>query len=269
MSDYIEPDTPEISNNHNTTDFNNDHTNLSNVDISNPFESINDDIIQDNSAETTKSSRGTLDESIIQTLKRDINDINLTLKKVVYPHFPSRQLLSSRGNSTDNLPQETTTQSINEQQPNIEDISANSDLWAPLIFIITYSLCVSHAHTLFSSLFVLCWIMLLIMSLHMRLTKPYENVNLISYVSLSGYCIFPQVINAILTQILFPILIKISGSGRHWTIRIITLLKLITLVLCLLWSLTSISLVTKSKGFIQIFPLGLCLLGLGWLATIL
>lgn len=267
MSDYIEPDTPEISNSHNT-DFNNDHANLSNVDISNPFESINDDdIIQDNSGATNKSSRGTLDESIVQTLKRDFNDINSTLKKVVYPHFPSRQLLSSRANSTENLPQDT-TQSINEQ-PNIEDISANSDLWAPLIFIITYSLCVSHAHTLFSSLFVLCWIMLLIMSLHMRLTKPYENVNLISYISLSGYCIFPQVINSIITQILFPILIKISGSSRHWTIRIITLLKLVTLVLCLLWSLTSISLVTKSKGFIQIFPLALCLLGLGWLATIL
>ncbi|SMN18499.1 similar to Saccharomyces cerevisiae YGL198W YIP4 Protein that interacts with Rab GTPases, localized to late Golgi vesicles [Maudiozyma saulgeensis] len=265
MSDYIEPDTPNGVKHHSNTT--NDEI-LSNVDISNPFDdnNANSDFIQTDTYNVSKNSRGTLDETILETLRRDFTEINTTLKKVVYPHFPSRQLLSSTSTMITNESLSSSSNSANDQS--IADISANCDLWAPLIFVITYSLCVSHAHTLFSSLFVLCWTLLLIMSLHMRLTKPYENVNMITYISLSGYCIFPQVINSIITQIIFPIILKMAGN-RHWSIRIITLLKLITLILCELWSLTSISLVTNSKGFVQIFPLGLCLLGLGWLATIL
>merc|ERR1712012_243233 len=34
-------------------------------------------------------SRGTLDETVLQTLKRDVVEINSRLKQVVYPHFPS------------------------------------------------------------------------------------------------------------------------------------------------------------------------------------
>ena len=34
------------------------------------------------------SARGTLDESIVSTFKRDFHEINDKLKKVVYPHFP-------------------------------------------------------------------------------------------------------------------------------------------------------------------------------------
>lgn len=261
MSDFIEPDSPNGGSQHDAKNVNNgnfpDPGNMSSIDISNPFEN---EIIPDS---MSTSGRGTLDESTLETLKRDINDINTTLKKVVYPHFPSRQLLASSATEATEREQRQSTASSSA-----EDISANCDLWAPLMFVITYSLCVSHAKALFSSLFVLCWTLLLIMSLHMRLTKPYENVNLITYISLSGYCIFPQVINAILTQIIYPILFKL-GENKHWGIRILTLFKLITLVLCLLWSLTSISIVTNSRGFIQIFPIGLCLLGLSWLATIL
>ncbi|CAB4252413.1 similar to Saccharomyces cerevisiae YGL198W YIP4 Protein that interacts with Rab GTPases, localized to late Golgi vesicles [Maudiozyma barnettii] len=265
MSDYIEPDTPGGVNHHSNL---NNNDNLSNVDISNPFDDNNNiaSAVPADSDNVSKNTRGTLDENVLETLRRDLFEINSTLKKVVYPHFPSRQLLSSTSTMVNESLSSSSPTSPNNQS--IEDISANCDLWAPLIFVITYSLCVSHAHTLFSSLFVLCWILLLIMSLHMRLTKPYENVNMITYISLSGYCIFPQVINAIISQIIFPILLKMIGN-RHWSIRIITLLKLITLILCELWSLTSISLVTNSRGLIQIFPLGLCLLGLGWLATIL
>lgn len=35
------------------------------------------------------ASRGTLDETVLKTLKRDVVDINSRLKQVVYPHFPS------------------------------------------------------------------------------------------------------------------------------------------------------------------------------------
>ncbi|CCC68627.1 hypothetical protein NCAS_0B05430 [Naumovozyma castellii] len=210
-----------------------------------------------NPFETTTNpvKRGTLDEPVISTIKRDIFEINARLRQVVYPHFPTRTLISST--EPPNGSTEVTS----------GDISVHCDLWAPLCFIILYALCVSHAKSLFSSLFVSCWFILLVMALHLKLTKPFDNVSLISYVSLAGYCLFPQVINAALSQLLFPLAFKtIKGA---WGIRILTFLKIVCLVLCLMWSLASISLVTKSKGFVQVYPLGLCLLGLGWLSTIL
>ena len=265
MSDYIEPDTPGPAHGAGTPS-----GRMSSVDFSAPFDDPapglggGDNVEEDNDTSGGSSSCGTLDESVLATLRRDVDGINATLRKVVYPHFPSRQLLSSADSA------EAAANPLSSTgDGTIEDISANCDLWAPLLFVIAYSLCVSHARSLFSSLFVLCWALLLCMSLHLRLTKPRENVNLITYVSLAGYCMFPQVINAALTQVVYPVLLHLGGAHRHWTVRILTLLDIATLACCMVWSLTAISLVTNARGFIQIFPLGLCLLGLSWLATIL
>ncbi|CCF57281.1 hypothetical protein KAFR_0C02880 [Kazachstania africana CBS 2517] len=205
---------------------------------------------------STTMKRGTLDESIMETLKRDIFDINSRLKQVVYPHMPTRQLLA------------TTEEDADRGNAELEQISSHCDLWAPLCFTILYSLFVSHAKSLFSSIFVLSWITVCVMALHLRLVKPYENVALISYISICGYCLFPQVINAILSQTVFPLLLKISGN-KGWIIRSIIICKLVSFVFCMIWSLTAVSLATKSKGFVTIFPLAICLLGIGWLATML
>ena len=260
MSDYIEPDTPNPQEAGHTPS-----GHMSSVDFSAPFDPApglaGPDAVEGD-GDMSGSARGTLDESVMATLRRDVDGINATLRKVVYPHFPSRQLLA--GSAAEAAPPLSSS-----GEGSIEDISANCDLWAPLLFVITYSLCVSHARSLFSSLFVLCWALLLCMSLHLRLTKPRENVNLITYISLAGYCIFPQVVNAVLTQVVYPVLLHIGGAHRHWMVRILTLLDIVTLVCCMVWALTAISLVTNARGFVQIFPLGLCLLGLSWLATIL
>ena len=97
------------------------------------------------------ASRGTLDETVLKTLKRDVVDINSRLKQVVYPHFPSLLRCWCGG-----LGAEDTGSSAADS-----DISANCDLWAPLAFIILYALFVSHAQSLFSSLFVSSWFCLL------------------------------------------------------------------------------------------------------------
>ncbi|CAI4039092.1 hypothetical protein SMKI_07G0630 [Saccharomyces mikatae IFO 1815] len=199
----------------------------------------------------TSGSRGTLDETVLQTLKRDVVDINSRLKQVVYPHFPSFFSCSEDGLETSD-----------------KDISANCDLWAPLAFIILYSLFVSHARSLFSSLFVSSWFVLLVMALHLRLTKPHQKVSLISYISISGYCLFPQVLNALIAQLLLPLVFHVGRQNR-WIVRILSLVKLVVMVLCLMWSVAAVSWVTKSKTVIEIYPLGLCLFGMAWLSTIL
>lgn len=196
--------------------------------------------------------RGTLDESIIKTLKRDIRDINARLRQVVYPHF-------FKG-----LPADSQSQS---EETNA---SIHCDMWAPLTFVILYAISVSpsHAKTLFSSLFVTQWFILLVMALHLRLTKPYDKTSLISYISVSGYCLFPQVVNAVLSRLLLPLILK-AAHNSPWCVRVLVLLRMLLLGICLLWSVASISAVTKSSNFIEVYPLALCFFGIGWLTVIL
>ncbi|EJS43796.1 yip4p [Saccharomyces arboricola H-6] len=200
------------------------------------------------------SNRGTLDETVLETLKRDVVDINSRLKQVVYPHFPS--LFSCWCNGA----------SSNAASEN--NISANCDLWAPLAFIILYSLFVSHARSLFSSLFVSSWFILLVMALHLRLTKPHQKVSLISYISICGYCLFPQVLNALVSQLLLPLAFHI-GKEHRWMVRVLSLSQLLVMALCLIWSVAAVSWVTQSKTVIEIYPLALCLFGMAWLSTVL
>ena len=251
MSDYIEPDVPLKPSSNGTGGANGTPAYSEHAPSTG--------IVPDTGS---TSERGTLDESVYETLRRDISNINTTLKKVVYPHFPSGRLLRA-------IPLPSSDQEAQLQQlSNTEDIPKHSDLWAPLLFVILYSLFVSHAKAIFSGLFVLTWAVLLVMSLHLRLTKPRENANVVSYASLSGYCLFPIVIDALLSQLVFPLLMKVGGSS-HWVARVFNLLDLVVLALCLVWSLSAVSLVTNSRGFIQTFPLGLCLLGLSCLPVIL
>lgn len=199
------------------------------------------------------SDRGTLDETIFQTFKRDVIDINSRLKQVVYPHFMFKyQSLSET-----------------ENQPT-DDASVHCDLWAPLTFIIIYAVCVSrsNARSLFSGLFVCLWFVLLVMALHLRLTKPHDNVSLISYISISGYCLFPLVINAIISELILPFIFKI-GHDSPWSIRILIISKILLLCLFLAWSITAIVIVTRSKNTIETYPLALCFFGVAWLTVIL
>lgn len=196
------------------------------------------------------SLRGTLDESVLETFKRDVRDINTRLKQVVYPEFLIRKLDGSGQDFT--------------------NASVHCDLWAPLTFIILYAVSVSpaHAKTLFSSLFVTQWFVLLVMATHLRLTKPQEKTSLISYVSVSGYCLFPQVMNAVISRLLLPLILKVTHNSQ-WCVRVLVLLRLLLMAICLFWSVSSISMVTKSNNLIEIYPLALCFFGIGWLTVTL
>lgn len=213
----------------------------------------NDPVFTSNINDNVVSNRGTLDETIFQTFKRDVVDINSRLKQVVYPHFifSFQRLSQTEAQSTD-------------------DASVHCDLWAPLTFIIIYAVCVSQSNdkSLFSSLFVCLWFILLVMALHLRLTKPHENVSLISYISISGYCLFPLVINTIISELLLPLIFKI-GHDSAWSIRILIILRILLLGVFLAWSITAINIVTKSKNMIETYPLALCFFGVGWLTVIL
>lgn len=192
------------------------------------------------------SERGTLDESVYETFKRDVVDINTRLKQVVYPHF----WICCRYTSVE------------------AEQDVHCDLWAPLTFILIYTISVSRSDTaaLFSTVFVSLWAILLIMALHLRLTKIQDSNSLLSNISISGYCLFPMVINNLLSQVLLPLVFHDLGNALIY--RIYTSLRLVILGGALFWSIAAIRYVTKSDTFIQTYPLVLCFLGIGWLSII-
>ena len=245
-SDFIEPDVFNVDNK-GTTHMNNNIT----ADYSNPFSNSGMETTQGNnyiSADISPAmERGTLDESVVETLSKDIHDIMKRLKLTFAP------LLR-----------------INVSNEDINDLSKSCDMWAPLLFIIFYSLCVSRGKSIFSTLFLFSWFTLFFMGLHLRLIEPTRKISLISYISLCGYPVSLIVMYSLLSQILIPIVIKISStSSQNIIIRLLTIVELIALIGTVFTSVRCSAFITRSKGFVQLFPLGILYLILGWIATVL
>ncbi|SCU93502.1 LADA_0G03444g1_1 [Lachancea dasiensis] len=205
--------------------------------------------------------RGTLDESIAATLKRDVLQINSRLKQVVYPHFPLRQL---RGRSDpESMMPENTSGPISSLQDHC------ADLWAPLLFTISYSVALSRASEQFSSFFVLAWSAISIMAVHLTLIKPPQsqknggNLPLLAAISTCGYCLFPHVLNAVLSALLFP-LFTAAVLKEDWRFRTLTILRVVTFAIFSFWSLNSALKATRVTGRTDRFPLVLVLVVLSW-----
>ncbi|CAG98352.1 Yip4p [Kluyveromyces lactis] len=188
------------------------------------------------------SARGTLDESIVSTFKRDFHEINDKLKKVVYPHFP-----------------------LGSPSAQDQHVFQGTDLWAPLCFIILYSLFLSKGRGRFSSFFITCWLVISAMATHLKLLNPHEPMSWMSYLSLAGYCMFPQVINSLACSIILPLFNKIP---KVTLIRLIVIARIVSFALCSSWSIISMWKVSKSQTLVQKYPLALCLVTLGWLSVI-
>ncbi|CDO95888.1 unnamed protein product [Kluyveromyces dobzhanskii CBS 2104] len=186
--------------------------------------------------------RGSLDESIASTFKRDVHEINDKLKKVVYPNFP-----------------------LGSPTPQDQHVFQGTDLWAPLCFIILYSLFLSKGPGRFSTFFITCWLLISAMATHLKLLNPHEPMSWMSYLSLAGYCMFPQVINSLACSIIFPLFDKISMRPFD---RLIVCSRLVSFGLCTSWSVVSMWKVTEAKTVVQKYPLALCLVVLGWLCAV-
>ncbi|SCU87835.1 LAMI_0D07668g1_1 [Lachancea mirantina] len=201
-----------------------------------------------------QDTRGTLDESIAATLKRDVTQINSRLKQVVYPHFPF-------GNAA---VQTETGETLSGST------SDSADLWAPLCFSILYALALSRGKSLFSSIFVLAWAALLAMGIHLKVSKgrvAAQN-SLFANISGCGYCIFPQVLCVVLSIYLYPVVARplpISGARSF----VVTFLRLVTFALCSVWSCKAAFVVTGAQDAVERYPLILILAGLAWLPVVL
>ncbi|CUS22985.1 LAQU0S07e04698g1_1 [Lachancea quebecensis] len=232
MSDIVEPDFIE-----------NDHSQSPAWGGSNATPDLGDYNI-DFTARAGESTRGTLDEPVSQTLKRDVLRINTRLKQVVYPHFPLQARNAEALDSPDN---------------------GCTDLWAPLVFTILYAVALSRTSDRFSGSFVLSWTAIIAMALHLTVTRSesVSNGPVLTYVSSAGYCLFPQVLNAVLSAVLFP-LATAAIPSQAWKVRVLVLLRLFSFATCSFWACRSSFKATAASGRTERFPLLLLQLTLGW-----
>lgn len=192
--------------------------------------------------------RGTLDEHVFTTLKRDLDEINGRLKQVVYPYFPTGSWTLF---SNDDVTYKYTT-----------------DLWAPLLFTILQSVLLSRkTDLLFSNVFVLNWGVLTVMATHIKLIHVEEPVSWLTNVSIGGYCLFPLVVNSFLGTVVYPAVLGLLALGK-WQLRSLYILRIVTFGLYFVWSYTAMCIVSSCEGIVERYPVALCYFILGCLSVI-
>lgn len=310
----IEPDEPiaggssnNNNNNNNTNSTKSSDTrkaNLFDFNYANPFNSsfstnLNNEINSTIQVRERQFTGGnTLDESVLVTIKRDLNKIGDKLLQILWPiglrhKLQTVQNFTSLSNNNSGPDQEVTGMSSEEsEQMSKESIMKilDWDLWGPLVITLLFSLILTFlqirsldpkyetkASKIFSASFTLIWASLFVLSLNIQLLSPFHDksvanstskptisLSIFQSVSILGYSIFPIMIGAVLS-ILIPFKI----------IRIVLFLVLLA------WSIYSTYLIIKivnnsganeGKGddrlFLIIYPIGLVFGVLSWLCVI-
>ena len=188
--------------------------------------------IEISSEESTEISKSTLDEPIMETLKRDLFAIANKVKYVAVPKMTERKL---------------------------EELY-NWDLWGPLLFCFLYSIALStgdndnNESSIFVLVFVIFWIGGFVITFNGRFLGA--QIGICQMISLLGYGMFPITVGGI-----------IIGFCRIRNIFI----KLIIVVIGLVWAcLASVGfiggLVEPDKKFLIVFPVILFLFSLSMFA---
>ncbi|KAL6940536.1 hypothetical protein ACO0QE_004440 [Hanseniaspora vineae] len=214
------------------------------------------------------SERGTLDESVWDTIKRDLYTIHKRLNVIVYPKFVQSYITVQASELEQNG---TQTGGIGEAGTN------DSDLWAPLIFILLFSEIASSSSTSFSIYFVTSWLVILLGSIHLKKFSMLQSSSsptslstkrILMNVSLLGYCIFPILLDAIIIKLVFNLLLF-----RYINIPALKIIiKLALISSTTFWSyyccLVSITTESSSIEFLHKLPLLLVFTFLNWLNMI-
>ncbi|KAK4062702.1 uncharacterized protein Triagg1_9820 [Trichoderma aggressivum f. europaeum] len=223
--------------------------------------------------------QNTIDESVWETLRRDLLAVWAKLKEVLYPRyllggtmFDSEGGLRGaysniRGAGLTGTREELTglaSRVIDAEallQSNMSPGLRDWDLWGPLIFCLLLSLLLSFTaradqkDAVFSGVFATIWLGEAIVTLQIKLLGG--NISFAQSICIIGYTLFPLVIAALL-----------SALKLHWVARIPVYLCLIAWSLAAGVSILGGSGVVKNRVAIAVYPLLVFYLGLGCLCFI-
>jgi len=184
--------------------------------------------------EDRRAGTNTIDESVWDTLSRDLLAIWDKMKQVLYPKFTWKKWPDA----------ETVLNST--QASEIRDW----DLWGPLLAALLLSLLLSigakdeQGATVFSGVFAIVWIGEAVVTMQIRLLGG--NISFFQSVCVIGYTLFPLVIAALLSAVNVPGIVRVP-----------------LYVVLFLWSLAAgVSIlggsgVVRNRVLLAVFPLGL------------
>jgi hypothetical protein len=234
--------------------------------------------------EDRRAPQNTIDESVWDTLRRDLIAVWAKLKEVLYPRYllggsmfessdgfrgayanlrgaglsgAREELAGLAGRVMD--PEALLAQ--NNMSPGLRDW----DLWGPLIFCLLLSLLLSFSarpdqkDIVFSSVFALIWVGEAVVTLQIRLLGG--SISFAQSISIIGYTLFPLVIAALLSAL--P-----SAVRPSVLIRIPIDLLLVAWSLAAGASILGGSGVLKNRVGLAVYPLFVFYLGLGFLCLI-
>lgn len=244
-----------------------------------PFMSSNTFSKSNKVKERQYSGGDTLDEPILETLKRDLFQIGRRLGIVIWPMQLSllamKQQLKLIDLATSNgiqLPQlvlnnrrisvleDEDTMGLSNELADFD--SLDWDLWGPLIFSLLFSVTLgfsapnAQTNLVFSGSFAFIWLFFIIIGLNIQLLGG--TISFMSAISAVGYAMFPIVLGSLLCSIFIK-----------WK-----LIRLVLLVIFNSWSIYAGMMSLKCSGvlpgrvLLAIYPVALMYSVLSWLVII-
>ena len=182
--------------------------------------------------------QGTMDEPVLDTVRRDIRLIIGKFKIVLFFH---------------------------KHYDNFENISKNWDLWGPFILCLSLSIILAtqagnDTGSVFSLMYILFWFGSGIVTINLILLKG--NVSFFQTVCVLGYCVFPLLLSSIICFVINQLLSH--GTLVHGSLR------LASVILGAVWgSRASVNfmsgLVAPEKRLLAVYPVCLFYLAVGWI----
>ncbi|KIW19892.1 hypothetical protein PV08_00467 [Exophiala spinifera] len=221
--------------------------------------------------EDRRSPQNTIDESVWDTVSRDLFAVWEKMKQVLWPKYLLGGILQRQGSGTG----DTESQGFGRDlrglvgrwpdadgilQGGMSDSLRDWDLWGPLIFCLLLSLFLSmhkegQSDLIFSGVFCLVWIGEAVVTVQIKLLGG--NISFMQSVCLIGYTLFPLTIAALLSAFGLPVIARIP-----------------VYIVLVAWSLAAgVSIlggsgVVKNRVALSVYPLLVFYIGLGCLCFI-
>lgn len=215
----------------------------------------------------------TLDEPVLETLKRDLAQIGRRVAQVVWPaqlqalaRTHQARLVALAAENGLRVP-ELVAVSVpydddEENEGNAPVALLDWDLWGPLVFLLAYAVTMGVAspsaqtNAVFSGTFSFMWLFFLVAGVNIQLLGG--TISFLSAISATGYLCFPIVAGAVVCTLTL-----------RWRLA-----RLIVMVICALWSTYAASMSLKCLGVLPgrvvlaIYPVMLMYAVLSWLVVI-
>ncbi|WPK26405.1 hypothetical protein PUMCH_003758 [Australozyma saopauloensis] len=222
----------------------------------------------------------TLDEPVWHTLRRDLVQIGQRLAMVVWPAQLQKMARAQQGRLVDFAARngvrlsDSVSQSLGGGTDTTENteslelgttgdkLSLDWDLWGPLMFSLGYAVTMGltapslQKNVVFSNSFSFIWFFYLVVGINIQLLGGL--ILFLSAISATGYLMFPIVLGAVLSTVLF-------SRG---------LIRLIIMSITTLWSVYAVLMSLKCSGvlpgrvLLTIYPIALLYMVLAWIAVI-